>query len=86
MEALNVTQTGTRKVPVKASVRIDGDTLHADGEFSVKQTDFGITPVRAGPGGTVQVADRLKFTFAAIAVRDPAGIIDTAATITQAAR
>jgi polyisoprenoid-binding protein YceI len=76
----------TRKVPVRASVRIDGDTLHAEGEFSVKQTDFGITPVRAGPGGTVKVADRVKFTFAAIAVRDPAGTIDTAATITQAAR
>ena len=70
----------TRKVPVAATVHISGDTLRADGTFSVKQTDFGIKPVRAGPGGTVKVADKLQFTFAAVAVRDPSAAIDSTGT------
>jgi polyisoprenoid-binding protein YceI len=67
----------TRAVPVAATVHISGDTLRADGTFTVKQTDFGIKPVRAGPGGTVKVADKVQFTFAAVAVRDPAAAIDS---------
>jgi polyisoprenoid-binding protein YceI len=67
----------TRPVAVDAAVRVVGDTLRADGEFSVKQSDFGIKPVRAGPAGTVKVADQVKFAFAAIAVRDPTAVTDT---------
>jgi polyisoprenoid-binding protein YceI len=67
----------TRPVPVDAVVRIAGDTLSAQGKFSVKQSDFGIEPIRAGPGGTVKVADRVDFTFAAVAVRDPTAVVDT---------
>ena len=70
----------TRSVPVDVSVRMAGDTLWAGGQFSVKQTDFGIKPVTAGPGGTVKVADQVKFDFAAVAVRDPAARIDSAGT------
>jgi polyisoprenoid-binding protein YceI len=77
----------TRSVPVDAAVRMAGDTLRADGEFSVKQSDFGIKPVRAGPAGTVKVADRVKFAFAAVAVRDPAAVTDsTGIPIARAAR
>jgi len=68
----------TRPVPVDVSVRMAGDTLWADGKFSAKQTDFGIKPVTAGPGGTVKVADEVKFEFAAVAVRDPAARMDNA--------
>jgi polyisoprenoid-binding protein YceI len=70
----------TRSVPVDVTVRLAGDTLWAGGKFSVKQTDFGIKPVTAGPGGTVKVADEVKFDFAAVAVRDPAARIDSAGT------
>jgi polyisoprenoid-binding protein YceI len=66
-----------RPVPVDAAVRLAGDTLWADGEFSVKQTDFGIKPVSAGPAGTVKVADRVKFVFAAVAVRDSTAVTDS---------
>jgi polyisoprenoid-binding protein YceI len=77
----------TRPVPVDVAVRMAGDTLWAGGRFSVKQTDFGIKPVSAGPAGTVKVADQVKFDFAAVAVRDPAARIDTAGTpIARAAR
>jgi polyisoprenoid-binding protein YceI len=70
----------TRPVPVDVAVRMAGDTLWAGGEFSVKQTEFGIKPVTAGPGGTVKVADQVKFNFGAVAVRDPAARIDSAGT------
>jgi polyisoprenoid-binding protein YceI len=68
----------TRPVPVDVRVRMAGDTLWADGKFSAKQTDFGIKPVTAGPGGAVKVADEVKFEFAAVAVRDPAARTDNA--------
>ena len=45
-------------------------TIRAAATFSVNQTDFGITPFRGGPGGTVRVADRVTFQIAAIAVRE----------------
>ena len=45
------------------------DTLRATGYCSVRQTDFGIKPVRAG-GGTVRVADRVTIEFAVVAVRE----------------
>jgi polyisoprenoid-binding protein YceI len=67
----------TRPVPVDVAVRLAGDTLEANGEFTVKQSDFGIKPVRAGPGGTVKVADRVKFVFDAVGVRDPAAVTDS---------
>ena len=59
----------TRTVPLDVVTRITGDTLEAGSTFSVKQTDFGITPFRGGPGGAVKVADRVTIDFKAIAVR-----------------
>jgi polyisoprenoid-binding protein YceI len=61
----------TRPVQVEATVQVGLDTLQARGTFVVKQTTFGIKPYKGGPGGTVQVADRVTFDFDAIAVRDP---------------
>jgi polyisoprenoid-binding protein YceI len=61
----------TREVPVDVRVAIGSDTLQAWATFTVKQTDFGIKPFRAGPAGTVRVADRVTFTIEAVAVLDP---------------
>ena len=43
-------------------VRADSGQLRAQGELSLLQTDYGITPVKAG-GGAVKVKDKLKITF-----------------------
>ena len=59
----------TRDVAVGIELQIAGDTLRATGRFSVKQTEFGNRPYRAGPAGTVRVADRVEFTVGAVAVR-----------------
>ena len=59
----------SRTVPVEVQVSFSGDTLRATSSFAVNQTDFGITPFRGGPGGTVRVADRVTFRIAAVAVR-----------------
>ncbi len=58
----------TRDVALDVAVALAADTLGAHGTFSVKQTDFGITPYRGGPAGTVRVADRLSFEIDAIGV------------------
>ena len=64
----------TREVPVDVTLTIGGgsDTLRATATFTVKQSDFGITPYRGGPAGTVRVADRVAFEIHAVAVREPA--------------
>jgi polyisoprenoid-binding protein YceI len=59
----------TRELPIDVSARIGLDTLEAASTFSIKQTDFGITPFSGGPGGTVKVADRVTFDIRAVAVR-----------------
>jgi polyisoprenoid-binding protein YceI len=51
----------TRPVSVPVRVRIAGDTLNADGHFSIKQTDFGIKPVSVG--GVVSVKDAVNIAF-----------------------
>jgi polyisoprenoid-binding protein YceI len=62
----------TRPVKVTATVEVGPDTLKAHGSFAVNQTDFGIKPYKGGPGGTVQVANRVLFDFDAVGVREPA--------------
>lgn len=54
--------------PVTLSLRVwlDGNTLRAQGEVSLRQTDYGITPVKVG-GGAVKVKDKLKITFEILA-------------------
>ena len=59
----------TRTLPLDVVTRITGDTLEASSTFALKQTDFGITPFRGGPGGTVKVADRVVIGFKAVALR-----------------
>ncbi len=49
-------------VTLPLHVRADSGQLRAQGELSLLQTDYGITPVKAG-GGTVKVKDKLKITF-----------------------
>ena len=67
---LAVTMEGTtRQVPVTADVTIGPDTVRAKGTFEAKQTDFGIKPYSGGPGGTVKVADRVRFCFDLVTVR-----------------
>jgi len=65
----------TREVPIDVVARIGADTLEAAARFAIKQTDFGITPVSAGPGGAVKVADRVSFDIRAVAVRAPAATL-----------
>ena len=50
--------------PVTVPLHVHGDAneLHGEGELSVLQTDYGITPVKVG-GGSVKVKDKLKITF-----------------------
>ncbi len=62
----------TQDVTADVQVEVGSDTLRARGQFSVKQTDFGIRPYRGGPGGTVRVADRVTISFEAIGIRAPA--------------
>jgi polyisoprenoid-binding protein YceI len=59
----------TRELPIEVVARIALDTLEAASTFSIKQTDFGITPFSGGPGGTVKVADRVMFDIKAVAIR-----------------
>jgi polyisoprenoid-binding protein YceI len=59
----------TRELPIDVVARIGLDTLEAASTFSIKQTDFGITPFSGGPGGAVKVADRVTFDIRAVAVR-----------------
>lgn len=69
---LAVTMEGTtRKVPVTANVTIGPDTVKATGNFTAKQTDFGIKPFKGGPAGTVKVADQVTFCFDLRALRTP---------------
>lgn len=59
----------TREVTVDVRLVQRADTLRAAGSFAVKQTDFGIRPYRGGPAGIIRVADRVTFSFEAVALR-----------------
>jgi polyisoprenoid-binding protein YceI len=52
----------TRSQPVPARVWVNGGTLRATGEFSIRQSDYLIKAVSA-MGGAVRLKDELKFTF-----------------------
>jgi polyisoprenoid-binding protein YceI len=52
----------TRGQKVPATLAETGDMLRAFGEFSLRQTDYGIKPVSA-VGGGLKVKDEVKFTF-----------------------
>jgi polyisoprenoid-binding protein YceI len=58
---------GERKpITIPATVSVQADTLTAKGNATIKQTDFGITPI-AVAGGTVKVKDELAMTFTIVA-------------------
>jgi len=50
-------------------VRADARELRGEGELSILQTDYGITPIKVG-GGSVKVKDKLKITFNIVAAPD----------------
>jgi polyisoprenoid-binding protein YceI len=60
----------TRDVPIDVKVELRSDSVLAGCTFSVKQSDFGISPYRGGPGGTVRVADRVTFDIALVGVKE----------------
>ena len=43
-------------------------SLQAEGQFALRQTDYGIKPVTVA-GGTIKVKDELKFSFNIVANR-----------------
>src|SRR5712671_746388 len=47
-------------------VQTESAQLRGEGEISILQTDYGITPVKVG-GGAVKVKDKLKITFNVVA-------------------
>ena len=52
----------TRHVRIPAQVTLNGDTLRARGEFTVKRGDYNVKATSA-VHGLIRVRDRLKFTF-----------------------
>ena len=51
-----------RNIWISGEVTTGEDTLRAQGEFSLKQTDYKIKPVSVA-GGTLKVKNELKFKF-----------------------
>jgi polyisoprenoid-binding protein YceI len=58
----------TRECVIEAQVIAGEDTLRANGEFPLRQSDFNIKPVSA-VGGTIKLKDELKFSFDIVAHR-----------------
>jgi polyisoprenoid-binding protein YceI len=58
-----------KSVSFPLRVRADARELRGEGELSILQTDYGITPVKVG-GGSVKVKDKLKITFNIVAATD----------------
>ena len=56
----------TRAMPVSARVVIEGDSLRASGDFTIRQSEYEISPVSAA-GGTIRIKDELKCTFEIVA-------------------
>lgn len=52
----------TKRVVIPATVSVEGDTLHAVGEFGIDRSDFNVEATSAFHG-MVRVRDGLKFTF-----------------------
>ena len=52
----------TRQEKISAQVSVTGDVLRAYGEFTLRQSDYGIKLVSVA-GGTLKVKDEVKITF-----------------------
>lgn len=61
----------TRALRVPIALNIEKNTLGATGQFSLKQTDFGLTPFSV-LGGALQVQDQIDLRFTIHASRVPA--------------
>jgi len=60
---------GVRKgMPISATVTLNGNSLRASGEFTLRQSDYGIVPVTAA-AGTIRVKDEVRCTFDIVARR-----------------
>ena len=57
------------RVWLQAKIILSGDDLQAQGEFTLKQTDFQIKPVSFA-AGTLKLKDELKFIFELVAHRE----------------
>ncbi|HEY0547742.1 MAG TPA: YceI family protein [Pyrinomonadaceae bacterium] len=53
---------------IQAEVTIKEEKLRAQGQFSLKQTDYQIKPVKVA-GGTLKVKNELKFSFEIVAAK-----------------
>jgi polyisoprenoid-binding protein YceI len=58
----------TRSVAFDANVTFYAASLRAQGQFTVRQSDFGVKPVSAA-GGTIKVKNELKLSFDLVANR-----------------
>lgn len=58
----------TRAITIPALVTFYATSLQAEGQFTLRQTAYGIKPVSVA-GGTVKVKDELKFSFNIVANR-----------------
>lgn|SRR5579862_6780536 len=56
----------TRALPISARAVINGNSLRASGEFSIKQSDYQIAPVSAA-AGAIRLKDEVKCTFDIVA-------------------
>lgn len=57
----------TRRISVPLRVEVQGDSLKASGRFTLKQTDFGLSPISVA--GVVKVKDEIKIDFEIAATR-----------------
>jgi polyisoprenoid-binding protein YceI len=58
----------TRPLTLPVDVQLAADQIRADGKAVVRQTEFGIEPVKAG-GGTVRVKNEVDVSFSVVARR-----------------
>ena len=58
----------TRAITIPAFVTFKAASLEAEGQFTLRQTAYGIKPVSVA-GGTIKVKDELKFSFNIVANR-----------------
>ncbi len=56
----------SRPQPVTARIAEFGEMLRASGEFTLRQSDYGIKPISVA-GGALKVKDELKFSFEMVA-------------------
>jgi len=52
----------TQPQQITAQISVTENQLHANGEFTVRQSSYGIKPVSVA-GGTLKIKDDVKVTF-----------------------